>query len=57
MPSASNEFGENRIFLCWNCARLYFEKLITLNITEKPDKKVLISKAFRIASKQKQEKW
>jgi len=57
MPSAANETGTKRIFLCWDCARRYFEKLLTLRIQDPPDKKALLSQAFKIPKKVKQEKF
>jgi hypothetical protein len=55
MPSLSNETGTRRIFICWECARRYYEKLTALNIMQEPDKKFLLSKAFKIPGKRKQE--
>jgi len=56
MPSASNEEGTKRIFLCWNCARRYYEKLLMLHIDNPTNKKFLLSMAFKIPKKPKQEK-
>lgn len=55
MPSCANEQGKNRIFLCWSCAQGLYAKLTHLKIVNPPDKKYLLSQAFRIASKPKQE--
>jgi len=57
IPSEGNEEGTKRIFLCWNCARQYFEKLINLRIDQDPDKKYLLMEAFKIAKKVKQEQF
>lgn len=55
MPSLSDEAGIKRIFICWECARRYYVKLTEINIMQEPDKKFLLSRAFRIPSKKKQE--
>jgi len=57
MPSAANETGTKRICLCWNCARSYYDKLTSLHIEQAPDKKFLLSQAFKIPKKPKQEKF
>lgn len=57
MPSLANAFGENRIFVCWSCAALVHAKLDTFDLSKPPNKHQLLSRAFKIPAKKKQETW
>ena len=51
MPSATNEFGENRIFFCWKCAGLLAKKLALFDLENPPIKKTQLGIAKQLAIK------